>query len=48
MSYTSRRFLEEQQKREQQEEQERTEREHRELMYLRGRTPCKRNTTEKK
>ena len=48
MSATGRWFLQQQQQREQQEEQERAEREHNELMYLRGRTPCKRNTTEKK
>ena len=45
MSATGRWFLEQQQQREQ---QEREEREHNELMYLRGRTTCKSNTTEKK
>lgn len=48
MSHTSRRFLEEQMKEENETSEERAEREHNELMYLRGRTTCTSNTTEKK
>lgn len=48
MSHTSRRFLEEQIKEENETSEQKAERRHQELMYLRRRTPCKRNTTEKK